>query len=174
MEGVDPKHAKEVARLVRKLSRLRLLGVLGAPSLLGLALLLYGVHEPDAAGLGLLFGTPILLTVGLLVASLSRSLRSLREAQHPPVLAAFHSPNSGYVFISARGIFVERFLDFVPIRGAKFEYGSRQLVLAVIRDNKYEASTEYAPIDVPPGVSGEPLELFCASVNALPAGAPSR
>jgi hypothetical protein len=172
MEGADPKHAKEVARLVRRFTRLRLLTLLGAPVIPGLAILLYGVHEPGAFKLGLVFGTLTVLMVGVLVASLTRTLRSLREALHEPLLAAFHSPNSGYVFISARGIFVERLLEFVPIRGAKFEYGSRQLVLAVIRDNKYEEKTDYEPIDVPPGVSAEPLELFCASVRALPRASP--
>lgn len=174
MKGAGPRHAREVARLLRKLARLRLLAVLGLAGLLGLTLFLFNMPEPGAVWLGLLLGVLTMLALALAVPFLARTLRSLRKALHEPTLAAFHSPNSGYVFISAQGIFVERHLGFVPIRGARFEYGSRQLVLAVIRDNRHGEDTDYDPIDVPPGVSGEPLERFCASVNALPARAPVR
>lgn len=166
MEGVDPKHAKELARILRKFARLRLLCFLPVAVGLGLAFLFYRAAALYGVG-SVVFVTGIatLLTQSFM----ARAMDSLRSAMGVPTLTAFHSPNAGYVFISVQGIFVERRFGFVPIRGAKFGYGSRQLVIHIIQDGRSGAQqSDYYPIDVPPGVSGEPFERFCASVNAFP------
>lgn len=165
--AVDPKHEKELARLRRKMSRTRLIGIgimLASPGLGAYAIRrIWGVDALIATS-G--FGVMLLGVFAFMLYVQAQSLRGLKESMGQPPFVAFHSPNSGYVFISPAGLFVEKALNFLRyVVSARFDYATRKLVIGILHTSRNGSYTVDMSIDVPENVSAEPLELYCSLFN---------
>jgi hypothetical protein len=166
---VNAEHAKQVARLLRKMSLTRHVGTAGVFAAIVLGyFLIHHLYGPDAAVMGAVFGGMLLGVFALMLYFQADAQRSVKESMAQPPLIAFHSTNRGYVFISPAGLFIEQSLGFVPVIQARFDYDTRRLVLGLLRTDKNGSHISELDIGVPPNVSAEPLELFCEAVSAGP------
>ena len=165
--AVDSKHEKELARLQRKLSLTRLQGVGGMLAALGLgAFAVRRMWGVDALVFASGFGLLMLGMFAYMLYVQAQSQQDLRESMGQPPFVAFHSPNSGYVFISTAGLFVEKARNFLRyVVSARFDYATRKLVIGILHTSRSGSFTVDMSIDVPENVSAEPLEVYCALFN---------
>jgi hypothetical protein len=171
----EAKHAKEVARLLRKMALTRYIGIGGLVAGIPLALFVvrrtYGIE----AAVGGAIASGLLLVVFSFMLYFQAAQQGAMKANlggTPPI--AFHSRDWGYVFLSPVlappvALFIEKFLAFPPVSSARFDYATRQLVIGTIQHTKTGPHRQEFTIDVPPNVSAEPLELYCSFFSDAPA-----
>ena len=81
---------------------------------------------------------------------------------------AFRSPDGSYFFINPEGVFLEKFLWFVPFKGVSrvtgmgFDPGTRKLTLRIQNGSRRQHDSEVI-IDVPSSFPGERLERLSAA-----------